>query len=118
MGYRLTIKNPDTDEIIVDNKFFGYVSDEDRRNSRSLRWLIENHKLDDYDPEERLESWIWDYGSYHEMFLRHSEFLEFIVLYIMDRNDFYFVDCDPNVHDRIEYYEVALSLPWVKIGWY
>ena len=115
MGYRLTIMTTDTEEILNDSKFFGYVSEDALKNSRSLRWLIDNHKLDDYDPEERLESWIWDYGASHEMFLRHSEFIEFITLYIMDRNEFYF---DGVNNDRIDYYEGALKLPWVKVGWY
>lgn len=116
MGYRLTIMNPETEEILSDSKFFGYVTDEDLQKSRSLRWLIDNHKLDDYEPEERTESWIWHYGASHEMFLEHSELLEFIVLYIMDRNKFYFTNVD--FFDRIEYYDEALRLPRVKVGWY
>ena len=116
MGYRLTIMNPETGEILNNSKFFGYVYYEDLQKSRSLRWLIDNHKLDDYEPEERSDSWIWDYGASHEMILRHSELLEFIVLYILDRNEFYCVNKD--CYDRIEYYEEALKLPWVKVGWY
>jgi len=114
MGYRLTIFDPDTDEILSMSKLFGYINDEDYKNCRSLQWLIDNHKLDDYESEERTESWIWHYGASHEMFLNHLEFLEFIVLYIMDRNEFYLKD----FVDRIEYYEEALKLPAVKVKWY
>ena len=115
MGYRLTIMTPDTEEILNDCKFFGYVSDADLKKSRSLRWLIDNHKLGDYNPAERWEGWIWHYGASHEMYLRHSEFIEFITLYVMDRNEFYF---DGDNKDCIDYYEEALKLPWVKVGWY
>lgn len=117
MGYRLTIYDPDhPDEILNDSKLFGYIDDDQLRVSRALRWLIENHKLDDYDPEDRTESWIWDYGASHEMYLRHDEFIEFITRYVMDRNDFYYADSD--YYDKIDYYEAALKLPWVKVGWY
>ena len=117
MGYRLTITDPDNPHMIInDTKFFGYIDDDQMKNSRALRWLIENHKLDDYDPEDRTESWIWDYGASHEMWLRHDEFIEFITRYIMDRNEFYFTG--PEYYDRIDLYEEALKLPWVHIGWY
>ena len=109
--------DPDNpDEIIHDSKLFGYINDEQLKASRALRWLIENHKLDDYDPEDRTADWIWNYGASHEMFLRHDEFIEFITRYVMDRNDFYFANTE--YHDEIDYYEAALRLPWVKVGWY
>ena len=117
MGYRLTITDPDNPDMYGnDSKFFGYIDDDQLKRSRALRWLIENHKLDDYDPEDRTESWIWDYGASHEMWLRHDEFIEFITRYIMDRNEFYFDN--PAYYDRIDLYEEALKLPWVKIGWF
>lgn len=117
MGYRLTIYDPDhPDEILNDSKLFGYIEDDELKASRALRWLIENHKLDDYDPEDRTEHWIWHYGASHEMYLRHDEFIEFITRYVMDRNQFYFKDSE--YYDKIDNYEAALRLPWVKVGWY
>lgn len=56
------------------------------------------------------------YGASHEMYPRHDEFIEFITRYIIDRNDFYFANTD--ACDKIDYYRVALGLPWVKVGWY
>lgn len=117
MGYRLTITDPDKPhEILNDSKLFGYLEESALEVSRALRWLIENHKLDDYEPEDRTQHWIWGYGASHEMLLRHDEFIEFITRYIMDRNQFYLADSD--YCDKIDYYEEALKLPWVHIGWY
>ena len=115
MGYRMTLYDDD-DHIIHDSKLFGYMSEEDHKHSRALKWLIENHKLDDYEPEWRWESCIWDYGYEHEMTLTHSEFLEFIVRYVLDRNDFWFGP-ETNYHDDLSYYEGALFLDHVRILW-
>ena len=117
MGYRLTIMDPDNEDAILnDSKLFGYIDDNQLRSCRSLRWMIENHKLDEYEPEDRTEQWIWNWGASHEMLLRHEEFVEFIYRYILDRNQFYFADSE--ACDKIDYYEVALGLPMVKVGWY
>lgn len=75
MGYRLSIKDPKTGELIHDSKLYGYITDDEMRSCRSLQWLIENHKLDDYEDPYTC----WDYGFEHEMYLNHSDVIEFIV---------------------------------------
>ena len=48
MGYRMSIKCDDYD-FESGTKFYGYVEDLD--NLKSIKWLIDNHKLEDDDPD-------------------------------------------------------------------
>ena len=113
MGYRLTIHDLDGN-IIADSKLYGYLDHEDLRKCRSLQWLIDHHKLDDYNGDEVYTC--WDCWCSNEMILPHNEFLEFIVLYILDHNTFW--DHTPETLYRLEFFEGALFLPYVKIGWW
>ena len=112
-GYRLTVEDLDGN-IIADSKLYGYLELDDLRQCKSLQWLIDHHKLDDYDEHDRYTC--WDCYVSNEMILPHNEFLEFIVLYILDHNKFW--DHTPETWYRLEYFEGALFLPYVKIGWW
>ena len=73
MGYRLTITDKETGKEFYGTKLFGYV---DTDILSSYKYLISIRKFngDDY----------FGYGSENNIELSHNEFIEFIMLYILD----------------------------------
>ena len=122
MGYRMTVLTLD-DEIISATKLYGYVEPEVMGEMKSLKWLVDHHKLDDIinDHEKEGSEWAythcWDWGCSAEQILSRQEFCEFIVLYCIDFNRFCYAS-QPEFWLRVEDFEDAFNQDYVKIGWW
>ena len=123
MGYRLTVTDVNDHEIISATKLYGYVTPEDMGQMKSLKWLVDHHKLDDIindypkDDAEWVYTNCWDWSCSAEQILSRQEFCEFIVLYCIDFNRFRHLT-SPEYWLRVEDFEAAFDLDYVRIGWW
>lgn len=99
MGYRPTICcHEDNWEF---GKFYGYVNLD---NLKSIKWLIEHGKLEEYDDDPKLAFT----AGFPEIVFTAEEFREFIDLYQEDINGYDFSKC------RIKY----ATQPYFKMSDY
>lgn len=115
MGYRMTVINPENRSIIVDSKLYGYITEDEMRQCKSLQWLLDHKLVEGYDKRviSPYNPDFWDYGYYNTMYLSKEQYEEFIPLYVEDRSKFY---CRPDYPDDVEKY--LCGLQWVKIEWW
>ena len=130
MGYRLEFKDPNHEDNIIfscGGKLYGYMDDDfDVKSFKSWQWMKRNGFFDDYKYDWDKETVIlsydeeyaenWGYGFRHTMYLSKEQFLEFIKLYIEDRNTYYL--CDVEYKDSIKNYYDVLKLNVVLCEWW
>lgn len=104
MGYRLEISK--LEYLDCGGKLFGYMSTDELHKCKSWQWLKKHGYFDDGWEDE------WDYGFEHGTALHHSEYEEFIKLYVEDFNNHY-KDC-PITLDK---FKKSLDADWVYLEW-
>lgn len=73
MGYRINIKDNETEKEFYGTKLYGYV---DEKILDSYKYLI---RIKKFDGEE-----IFDYNNENEIILSNEEFINFIIFYMRD----------------------------------
>ena len=130
MGYRLEFSDPNHKDNILfscGGKLYGYLDDEfDIKTLKSWQWMKKNGFFDDYKYDYESEKVIvkydelyaeeWGYGFRHTMYLTKEQFLEFIKLYIEDRNNLWFNDTE--YEDSLDNYHDALQLNVIMCEWW